>query len=135
MSSINVGSRQVIINAEGKVVGTFLPSKKHFGKMAVTMFQTDGTPHLTIKGQEDWLMIQERNPDWTFQHSYYTVQCKKDGSDVVIQLTHSTVSDWNSTYRVPHEMNWSKNFLDQFILAQRLLGRETHIANFASLTV
>lgn len=135
MSSINVGSRQVIINAEGKVVGTFLPSKKHFGKMAVTMFLPSGDPHTTIKGQEDWLQIQERNPDWSFKPSFFTVACKKEGNEVVITLTHNEIPEWNATFRVEHTVGWSEKFLDSFRLTQRTLGRETHIGNFADLTV
>lgn len=135
MSRINVGSRQIILNAEGKLVGTFLPSKKHFGKMAVTTFLPSGEPHTTIKGQEDWLQIQERNPDWTFKPSYFTVQCKKEGGEVVISLTHNEIPEWNATYRVEHTVGWSENFLASFRLAQMMLGRETHIGNFFDLTV
>lgn len=135
MSSINVGSRQVILNAEGKVVGTFLPSKKHFGKMAVTIFLPSGDPHTTIKGQEDWLQIQERNPDWSFKPSFFTVACKKDGNEVVITLTHNQISEWHTTYRVEHTVGWQENFLQSFRSAQISLGRETHIGNFFDLTV
>lgn len=132
---INVGSRQIIRNAEGKVVGTFLPSKKHFGKMAVTMFLPSGDPHTTIKGQEDWLMIQERNPDWTFAPSYYTVSCKKEGGEVVIELTHNSIAEWNTTFRVPHTPNWQDSFLASFRMGMQALGRETHIGNFVDLSV
>lgn len=135
MSSINIGSRQVILNAEGKVVGTFLPSKKHFGKMAVTMFLPSGDPHTTIKGQEDWLQIQERNSDWTFKPSFFTVACKKEGNEVAIILTHNQIPDWHTTYRVEHTVGWQENFLQSFRSAQISLGRETHIGNFFDLTV
>jgi hypothetical protein len=135
MSGMNVGLRQVIVNPEGKIVGTFLPSKKHIGKIALTTFLPSGDPHTVIKGQEDWLQIQERNPDWTFKHSYFTVECKKEGDEVVIILTHNCIPEWNTTYRVSHQPNWQDGFLDQFRLAQRTLGRETHIGNFFDLTV
>jgi hypothetical protein len=135
MIGMNVGSRRVIVNPEGKIVGTFLPSKKHMGKIALTTFLPSGTPHTVIKGQEDWLQIQERNPDWTFKESFFTVECKKDGTEVVITLTHNCVPEWHATYRVDHQPNWQESFLDQFRLAQRMLGRETHIGNFFDLTV
>jgi hypothetical protein len=135
MSDINVGSRQVIRNSEGKVVGTFLPSKKHFGKFAVTTFLPSGEAHTTIKGVSDWVMITERNPDWTFSPSYYTVACGKEGDEVVIELTHNSVPEWNTTFRVPHAMNWQDSFLISFRMGMMSLGRETHIGNFVDLTV
>jgi hypothetical protein len=135
IGTTNVGARKVIRNAEGKIVGTFIPSKKHFGKIALTRFLAPGITHTTIQGQDDWAMITERNPDWIFENSYFTVECKKDGGEVVIQLTHSTVDEWNTTVRVAHEMGWQDKFLLSFRDAQRILGRETHIGNFADLTV
>lgn len=134
MSDINVGQRQVIRNSEGKIVGTFLPSKKHFGKWAVTTFLSSG-PHTTIKGQSDWLMIVERNPDWTFSASYYTVACTVENKEVVIELTHNCIPEWNATFRVSHEPNWQDSFLISFRMGMLNLGRETHIGNFVDLTV
>ena len=134
MSGIDVGSRQVIVNPEGKIVGTFLPSKKFPGKIAFTRFIPGGTK-FSHEGPEDWSQLTEKNPDWIFKHSYFMVECKKEGNDVVIMLTHNCIPEWNTTYRVLHQLNWRDGFLDQFRLAQRTLGRETHIGNFFDLTV
>lgn len=132
---INVGSRNLIYNAEGKLVGSFLPSKKHFGKWAVTTFLSTGEAHTVIRGEEDWIQIMERNPDWAFTHSYYTVKCTKEGTEVVIELTHNVESGWNTTFRVPHEPNWQDKFLLSFRQGMIALGRETHIGNFVDLSV
>lgn len=133
--NINVGARQVIRNAEGKLIGTFIPSKKHLGKIALTTYLPTGEAHTTIRGQEDWIQIKDRNPDWDFAPSYYTVACKKEGDEVVIELTHNAIPEWNTTFRVPHTPNWQDSFLISFRMGMMTLGRETHIGNFVDLTV
>ena len=135
MSGMNVGKRQLIKDATGKIVGSFLPSKKYPGKIAFTRFLSGTDVHVSIKGQEDWLKVQEVNPDWSFMPSFYTVACKKEGKEVVISLTHNCVAEWNSVYRVEHTEVWQELFLIQFREVQTNLARETHIGNFADLSV
>ena len=135
MSGMNIGKRQIIKDATGKTVGSFIPSKKYPGKIALTRFLSGTDVHVSIKGQEDWLKVQEVNPDWSFMPSFYTVACKKEGNEVVITLTHNEIPEWNATFRVEHTVGWSEKFLDSFRFTQRALGRETHIGNFADLTV
>lgn len=135
MRDINIGKRQIITDATGKIVGTAIPSKKYPGKMAFTRYISASEVHVSVKGEQDWAMMLDRNPDWSFSPSYFTVECKLDGSEVVITLTHNCVSDWNGIYRVVHEENWQDKFLTQFRLVQTSLSRETHIANFGDLSV
>lgn len=135
MSGMNVGKRQLIKDATGKIVGSFLPSKKYPGKIAFTRFLSGTDVHVSIKGQEDWLKVQEVNPDWSFMPSFYTVACEKEGNEVVITLTHNCVAEWNSVYRVEHTMDWQDKFLIEFRLIQTNISRETHISNFGDLAV
>lgn len=135
MSGMNIGKRQIIKDATGKIVGSYIPSKKYPGKIALTRFLTGTDVHISIKGQEDWLKVQEVNPDWSFMPSFYTVACKKEGNEVVITLTHNCVDDWNAVFRVEHTVDWQDKFLNEFRAIQTTLSRETHIANFGDLAV
>lgn len=135
MSDINVGSRLLIRNADGKVIGNFLPSRKHLGKTTLTLLRSDGTTHTTVRGEKDWAQVLELHPEWCFAHSFYVVKCHKDENDVVVELEHNSVAEWCSTFRVVHTYGWQNAFLTSFRAAMIPLGRETHIGNFVDLTV
>jgi len=135
MSGMNFGKRQIIKDATGKTIGSFIPSKKYPGKITFVRFLSGTDVRVSIKGQEDWTMVQDENPDWSFVPSFYTVRCVKDGSEVVITMTHNCVDEWNAVYRVQHTTDWQDKFLNEFRLIQTSLSRETHIANFGDLAV
>jgi hypothetical protein len=135
MSGMNIGKRQLIKDATGKVIGSFLPSKKYPGKIALTKFLSGTDVHVSIKGYQDWIKVLEVNPDWSFVPSFYTVGCEKEGNEVVISMTHNEVDEWSCVYRVEHTVDWQEKFLLDFRLIQTNLNRETHIGNFPDLAV
>lgn len=136
MSDIQYGTRVMIFNLDGKVVGTAMPSKKFFGKTVVGMIcPFTRNINSSMKSPEECEAMMEKNPTWTFGPSFYTAKCEMDGDDVVIELTHNALPEWNSKFTVPFQVNWKEDFKNSLNESMKKIGRETHIGNYSSMSV
>lgn len=136
MSKIDIGSRSLIRNGSGTVVGTAIPSKKFPGKVThVQILPSGDQGNVLHHGPIEWAKKLEENPDWSLEPSFYLVKCEYKDGCVTILLVHNSVPSWNTTRMVPMTSEWSKGFLARWRTEQMEVGRETHIANFSDLSV
>jgi hypothetical protein len=136
MSNIDVGSRKLIRNTAGQVVGTVIPSKKFPGKMThVQILPSGDQGNVLLHGPIEWAKKLEENPDWTLEPSYFLCKCEYKDGIITILLVHNSVPSWNTIRMVPMISGWSTPFLEDWKTGQIKMGRETHIGNRYDLSV
>lgn len=133
---IDVGSRKLIRNGSGMVVGTVIPSKKFPGKKThVQILPSGDQGNVKFHGPIEWEKELEKNPDWTLEPSYFLCKCEYNDGIITILLVHNSVPSWNTIRMVKMSSGWSTPFLVEWRESQMKVGRETHIGNCYDLSV
>ena len=135
MSRIDIGSRSLIRNSEGKVVGTVIASKTFPGKHTYVRFLPSGDTVVKQDGPMEWQKRLDENVDWSLDPSYFLVKCECVAGIITIQLVHNSMPSWNTIRMVPFQLNWQDAFWADWNKGQIDMGRETHIGNRYDLCV
>jgi hypothetical protein len=136
MSNIDVGSRNLIRNPAGQVVGTVIPSKKFPGKTThVQILPSGDQGNVLHHGPIEWAKKLEENPGWSLEPSYFLCRCEYKDGFITILLVHNSVPSWNTIRMVPFQLDWQTAFWKTWNDGQIALGRETHVGNRHELCV
>lgn len=136
-----MGKNKVVFTPEGKPVAWVAITKKASptepDRFVLSFF--DKTVDLSDSRRRVYGIEDLRNTivskGWVEKPSFLTVACELAGTKVKVNLTHSCIPFWSSTYEVDYKVGWNDEVLKLHQTNARAAIRESWIANLRDLTV